>query len=333
MRGLRASVVLCGLLTGLLAGSAAWAQTVTLEPSVVARCLTAPAGSSGLPTYPFVQYKSNEPGRVRVALDFSAPDERPTVTVLSSDGDSVFVDAVKQHARSLRLPCLPASSTVRLLQEFVFQTDQRAVFSGRPVDAADAERRKMLECMTHSSGTRAPNYPHWAREENVQGRVLVSLTFSAPDRAPVAKVDARPSARRLARTIEYWVKDLRLPCHTGGPVQAKVVYMFVFEGEAYGFKGLTLQELMSRAKGIEKQRLQLDTTTMGCPFDLKFTYFQPSMDNSVGSLGNFDPARRPLLDWLAGVELDLPRASLDSVFADTADVAVPCIKINLNPQE
>jgi hypothetical protein len=37
---------------------------------------------------------------------------------------------------------------------------------------------------------------------------------------------------------------------------------------------------------------------------------------------------------LAGLELDVRRGVLDSVYADTADVAVPCLRLNLNdPKE
>lgn len=62
-------------------------------------------------------------------------------------------------------------------------------------------------------------------------------------------------------------------------------------------------------------------------------YTQPLRRNEVRQIGSFNAARRPLLEWLAGIELDMPSTTLDSVYGDTAYFSIPCIKLDLNPKK
>jgi len=101
----------------------------------------------------------------------------------------------------------------------------------------------------------------------------------------------------------------------------------------YGFKDITFLQYLRHVKDLREQTLVADTTTMGCPFDVSLIYRKPHLHNIVGQLGGGHPARRPLLDWLAQAELQLPRQSLTSVFGDEVRFTVPCIKINLKPKE
>ena len=321
------------LAASLLVGGTADAQQVALMPSPVSQCLTASDPALELPEYPFVQYKSGERGRVKVALEFGAAELQPVITVLEHDGGDIFVDNVIVHARSLRVPCLPPGSSVRLEREYVFQPDQRRAYAGPSRDVADARREELLRCMRHVSGNLKMAYPPWAQRENVQGRVLVDLHFRDAEGAPEARVFARPGARRLAEEIERWVAGLRLPCHAGEPIHGSVAYVFRFEGEAYGFKPMTLLQFMGSVKDVRQQRVQFDTTHMGCPFQIQLTYRQPFQRNWVGTVGGHDPARHALLEWLRNAELDVPRNTLDSVFGDTADITVPCLKIDHTPKE
>ena len=144
---------------------------------------------------------------------------------------------------------------------------------------------------------------------------------------------SRPYANRLAAQVEDWVKGLRMPCHQGEPVEGYIVLVFAFKGKSFGFPPLTLQEWIGGTKGVSEQRLQFDTTTMGCPFVARLLYRQPNLPNAVAGVGAYNPARRPLFEWLASVELDLPGKALDSVYGDTADITVPCLKIDLKPKE
>jgi hypothetical protein len=167
----------------------------------------------------------------------------------------------------------------------------------------------------------------------VQGRVLVDLRFDDASGPPVARVFSRPGAHRLASDVQAWVAGLRLPCHAGERIESSAVYVFSFEGEAYGFKPMTLLQFMGSVKGARAQRVQFDTTHMGCPFEVQLTYGQPFQRNRVRTLGGYDPARHALLEWLRNAELDAPGDMLDAVFGDTADITVPCLKIDHTPKE
>ena len=340
MRGAALLHAAAGLMA-LAATLPAAAQSLTLEPSAAMRCLTPTAEQRGWPEYPFDAWKRGQKGRVAVELSFTTPDKRPAVKVLASEGDgdsdSAFVDAVRQHVAAYRVPCLTEGTAVpaRLQLEFVFQPDKPEAQTSGPTDPGEARRSKLLECVAHGSGQKSPEYPMSALRVELQGRVLARLHFNANDQAPQAQVLARPAAQPLASTVESFVTGYRMPCFDGGePVEATFTYVFVIEDTgAYGLKPLSLVALMSNVRGIQQQRLQFDTTTMGCPFNVKFQYRQPHMHNWVTEVDGRNAARGPLLAWLANQQLDLPRRALDAVFADHTFITVPCAKINLKPQE
>lgn len=330
---------------GLVLAAPAAAQQITLEPSAAVTCLTPPAGQRGEPEYPFVAFKLSQKGRVQVMLSFTSPDTRPTVKVLAQEGDDSFVAAVEAHVRRLRLPCHDGGAApVQLRFDFVFQPDLERVFSSTPEDADAAARLAQMACIGHISGEKAPEYPIQAQRVGAQGRILVRLRFDAPDQAPVAEIlpmagpNASLRARRVARLlvdpIEDWVPGLRMPCLSGRPIEVMMTYVFVFAGEGYGFKpGLTLMSLLPTVRNIRLQRLNFDFNQMGCPFDVALQYRQPHRPNWVTDIGVPNPARQPFLEWLMQSDFDLPEQSRESIYGDTARITVPCLKINLNPQE
>jgi hypothetical protein len=316
----------------------AQAQQVELEPSAVAACLAPmkpgadePA-DTGLPEYPFAAYKSGDVGRVKVEMHFTGPDLSPVLTVLSSSGDGSFVDAVRQHVRRLRVPCLPPGQEVRLRQEYVFQPSGRAVFWGPAADPRDEGRFGLLKCMKHLSGAKAPDYPPDLLRQGVQGRVLARLRFNNDDQAPAAEVFTTRSAKGLGDAIQEWVRGYRLPCYTGETIATNIVFVFKVEGQAFGFRPMDLLAFAARAKLLKTEGLQMDTRNMGCPFDVKLNYRQPFLRNQVGVLGTSDVRRQPLVDWLGRAELDLPPRQADGVFADTADIHVPCADFAIPPE-
>jgi hypothetical protein len=323
-----------GLSLLFLAGPAR-AQDPTLEPSAAQRCLTPVDERRGEPVYPPHALMLGAKGRVKVELAFAAHDKRPAVTVLDSDGDRSFVDAVKEHVAAFRVPCLGrAEAPARLVIEYVFRPgDGRHVSWTDPLDADAAARGEMLKCLRHESGDKAPAYPLAARRNGVQGRVLTRLRFDSADQPPQAQVFARPGARLLARQVKDWVQGYRLPCLGGAPLEMSQVFAFVFEGEVYGFKPASLVEFLAAVKGIRSQRLQFDFNAMGCPFDVRLRYRQPDLVNAVGTPGPPDASRRDFLDWLGRAELALPGPSLDAIFGDEVTLRIPCTKIDLNPKE
>jgi hypothetical protein len=246
-----------------------------------------------------------------------------------------FVDAVREHVGTLRVPCVhEIGGRARLEIDYEFRPDRRRVDWSQPVDAADPGRALMLRCVVHVDREARPRFPVWARRAALQGRVLARLRFHAKDQPPDVQVYARQVSGDLKQVVGDWARELRMPCHEGGPIES--VWTFVYrytDDAAYGFREFTLPQMLGSVRGIRRQTLQLDTTTMGCPFELRLAYRQPDLPNLVGEVGSIDPARRPLLDWLATVDLDLPQRTLDAVYGDTAHLQVPCVKIDLKPKE
>ncbi len=318
-------------------GLAAFAQAPLIEqaPSDASRCLTPAPADRHAVEYPFTPFKNGEKGRVLAELRFLDPAKPPEVKILESEGGDEFVHAVTRQLAVWRVPCLASGQSVTLRQEYVFRPDHRKVFWSRTIDNDDGERGKAQACMKHLSGQGAPAYPFAARRDGIQGRVIAELKFDSADAAPSVKIHARPEARALARTIEAWAKDYRVPClKPGVGLNTVITYVFRFEGElAYGLRNVDLRQLLPLVAGIQDQTLSMDTSRMGCPFDIRFVYRRPAMPNAVGSVGNEDPARSVLLDWLTGIELKLPAKDLDAIYGDTATITVPCLKIDLNPKE
>lgn len=335
---MRRAVVLAGL---LLAAGGAMAQQMQLAPSAAVSCLSPAAAERGTPEYPFAAFKDKLPGDVRVRLRFAGPAAAPVVAVLSQDGDDSFVDAVRKHASTLRLPCHDGGAPVELDFHFAFRPDETPL-APVPVDAADAERQRQLQCISHASGNNMPEYPMAALRKQVQARVLTELSFHAPDQPPTARFLPRIGADAVTAgshdadlfmpTLRSWVSGYRMPCQAGRPVHTRINYVFRLEGDAWGFKpGIGLRELLPLVRDIRRQRLQLDTTRMQCPFTLHVEYFQPNLPNRVHEVGARVPARQPLIDWLQRTQLDMSAKALDSVYADTLTLTIPCLNIDLKP--
>lgn len=321
------------MLSAMLAGGA-FAQTPELQPSAAQQCLTHAAGKGAQPEYPAAEFNHNVGGRVQVELTFNRPDRAPEVTVLLQHASQRLVDAVLEHLRGLRVPCLDdKSAPARLKQDFIFAADRRQVHWTDPVDSDQRRRAALLSCFVHANGSIRPEYPALQARQAIQGRVLARVRFANATDPPAVEVFARDYASGLADEVKDWLKDTRLPCHTDEPLTGVWVFVFVIEGERYGFKDLSFSQFLGRTKGIRRQTLALDTTTMGCPFDVRLHYRQPAMRNAVGEVGEANPARRPLLEWMAAAELDLNRTAMDSIFGDSAKITVPCLKIDLKPQE
>jgi hypothetical protein len=299
----------------------------------------------GAPEYPFVPFKRGQQGRVKVALTFTTPQTRPAVDVLLQEGGDEFVEAVKQHVRDYRVPCHDGGETpAKLVFDFVFRADDRQVHWSPPVDARDGQRKAQLACIAHESGKKTPEYPPAVLRAGYQGRVLMRLRFDAPDQPPVIETFARRSVggsfaernleRALVSHVEQWAAGYRMPCHLGSPIVTTFTFVYVIEDQGYGFKpDLSLMAVLSMVRDIRKQRLNFDFNRMGCPFDVALQYRRPGMLNLVGEVGSQDSARRPFLEWLASADFDLPERALSSIYADTARFTVPCLKIDLQPQE
>jgi hypothetical protein len=328
--GLAALVVM-----GSFAAAPSRAQSaIQPEPSPALGCLQVAEGQPSEPEFPFDQYKQGQSGRVMASVTLPGGLLGNRIEILSSESDPAFDAATRKFLRSLKAPCLKDGESATLKFEFVFQRDQRQVVWSAPRDALADERLTMSRCVRHQEAEKTPVYPDSARRMELEGRLLALLRFTSADGPPSVDLLRRPSAKVFDAAIRDWAAGLRMPCHTGGSVMLSQLHTFRMEGNSsFGFKALTLTQLLAVSKGIREKGLQLDTTTMGCPFQLQLRYFQPLRRNDLGEVGSPNPERRPLLELLSSIELDLQEGMLDSIYADTAEVSVPCVRINLKPKE
>jgi|CXWL01.1.fsa_nt_gi hypothetical protein len=326
-------LAIAGAMVFAVAG-AAHADELTLVPSPAVRCLTPAQPQRGEPEYPSQKLAAKKGGRVAVELIFTTPDKRPEVRILESEGGPDFIYAVEDHVRAFRVPCLEyADIPVRLRQEYSFVRDHRKVLWSAPSDAADPERARLVKCVKHLEPKTVPDYPIQDRRDHVQGRVLLQLRFTSPHEAPQVRRLDSPWNRSLALSAEEWAAGYRMPCHQGQPINVLRAFEFKFEGaELPTFKDLSLRQFVGAIKDIETMTVHHDFTAMGCPFDVRLHYLQPHLPNAVGELETSNPARRPLLDWLASVTLKLPDKLQSALLGDKLTLTIPCGTIHLNPQ-
>lgn len=312
----------------------ATAQTPIIEPSIALDCMKPAREQRGEPEYPFDLWKRELGGRVEVELSFDTPDQAPSVKVLAHDGDDSFVDAVRKHVSSFRLPCIDKGyARARLVFEYTFRPDTRKIAVATPKDPDREAVHEQMACLTHTSGRKGPLYPNAAMRRNIQGRVWIDMQFDAADKPPSVKAFSAKGHTVLREAVEEWMTGYRMPCFKGtGPVKASAVHMFFIEGEGgYGFKPLSFMQFLGVVKGIRAQRLDFDFNQMGCPFDVRLTYLRPQRANVVHQLVSYEPSRQAFIDWLSTVELALPGPMLEAVYADTLTMTIPCTKLNLNP--
>lgn len=327
-----ALISLLGLGLAATAG-AALAQQVTQEASKALACLTPAGAERGLPVYPEQHLELRQDGRIKVQLEFSHAERRPAVKVLEEAGAPAFTDAVREHVREWRVPCLAElGGRARLEFDFVFRADTRAVVPQAPVDSYLADEREMLRCIVNHSGQKRPDYPAQARRMELQGRVVARLRFESPGEPPQVQLFSRRKADLLEMAVADWLQHARMPCHSGPPVTTLFTFVFRLENDVYGFKPMSLSSWMRATRNVGGREAEFDTRTMGCPFDVRVHYLQPHLTNTVNEIASHHPARRPLLDWLAHSELNLDGDQFDSVYGDFATLSVPCTKFVLKPQ-
>ena len=302
------------------------------SPTAAQRCLTPAVEARGTPIYPEAELLLRRGGRVSVEMEFTTPDKRPKVLLLEATGGDDFVDAVKDHVANFRVPCLEyADIPVRLRQEFVFvPNDGRKVTWTNPRDADSGRVEGRLACLRHMDGETAPQYPRVAQAFGRQGTVLLRLRFVGPDEAPKVTELYDGGYAALGAAVREFVQGYRLPCLHEGSIEASQAFEFEMRGGVKRvLRDVSLQALLRQVKGIQEKHAYFDFTGMSCPFDVRLGLYQPFTLNAVGEIGAAEPARRPFLDWLAGLELDSPMKVLSTVYGTKMTVSVPCGKLDL----
>jgi hypothetical protein len=313
------------------AAASSWAQpaaglSVQLAPSPRVECLTLPEGAKLV--YPPEAYERRDGGTVRIEMVFERSDAAPRVRVLDRDTFASLRDAVTEHVRRYRMPCLAAEhgpSTIR--QDYVFvPNDGRKVVATAPVEDAALQARRQ-ECLKLPA--QAASYSKAAVKDEEQGVVMLELRFDRIEQEPQVNVLAAPPGRWLRREVVEWAKDVRVRCADRLPERIVFTHIFKFEGsERDVLNDMDLRTFLTHSSKYDPG-VYFDLTRMGCPFDVRVTYYRPHHRNSIGQLDRDVPERRPFLDWLANVELRLDRVAANRVLGSDFTLHVPCTKVDL----
>lgn len=213
-------------------------------------------------------------------------------------------------------------------QEFRFALDGRKVVTGGLRD--DLATKQTLTCL--SGDQRRPEFPRDLIGRLPQGNVVVKLKFTDPSDAPEVTVITDAGSWVLRRVVLDHVERYRLPClpAAGKPVEAMQTFSFRVKGERqYTLNDLTLQQLVDMLDKPELQRVRFDFSTMGCPFDVRLSLFQPFTKNAVAEFERSDPNRREFIEWLTGVALKLPDSAALQIIGQKTTVSVPCGLLDL----
>jgi hypothetical protein len=120
-----------------------------------------------------------------------------------------------------------------------------------------------------------------------------------------------------------------VPCLKNGPLELDQIFSFQIAGNSrYLLRDTTLMTLLASAKSYAKPAF-FDLNKMSCPFELRIKYIQPWRKNYVAELNQSNPARAPLLNWLAGITLNLSEQQNLAVLGDQFNLEIPCGIIDL----
>lgn len=308
------------------------AQSVAAAPSPAQQCLTRAPGSGEDLLYPSDLLARKDSARFKVSLSFRGPDSAPRFTLLD-DGrliDGGFVRAVQEYVAGYRVPCMAEGGPPTVLQqEYIFApNDGRKVMASAPVDEQARLRQELAKCVRHQGGE-APRYPGGARELEIQGKVFAELAFDGPASPPTVSVHASSDSRLQAAALRH-AQGMRMPCHPGdGRHATDLVYVFKLIGDKRTLlKNVNVASIVKAAASFPRPAY-FDWNTMGCPFDLQLTYFQPHRPNDVKQLETDRPERKAFMDWLGRLRLKLDDKTNTAVLGDTMTLSVPCGQLDL----
>lgn len=315
--------------------STAWAQSGATEvvPALgpLTTCLTS---TSNRPVYP----EAAAGAVVRVLLQFDSATEPPRVDVKFNNGGASSEKAVLDHVGTYRLPCLKPGSSATASQEFQFVSPAPASkVLEAPLRDDTPDTRVSKECLRGVTEAPKPWFPERGgllAEMVRPGVVLTRMTFSRPDAPPAVEILYDGEDRRLSGSVQSAAEAYRLPCVKvdDKPVVVMQDYLFVYEGYAPSQlkPKLTLVQLLTLVKDMNSHKVRFDLTTMGCPFEVDVTAYNPYMPNGVGEVGPRDSNRREFLEWLRAVTFEFPPAAKRTAIGSTSRITVPCALLDFS---
>ncbi|MFG6447520.1 hypothetical protein ACG0Z6_04595 [Roseateles sp. BYS180W] len=311
------------------------AQTNALidaTPPSAAQSLACLERSAAAPQYPKTSRYDHRTGLMRVRLEFKQPDAAPSVEVLANTAAEDMQDQVFAYLKGYRLPCLKASDgSVAAVQEFEFSGMQPA---SRPL--AEAPKREPL-CVVmprHKApaieelGIRTPSAPEIT---------VLALAFAGDgQQAPEVQIIHSTGNKDLEEAAATYVKDYRMPCRKAGDEVNVVRQHFVYVPQRSRFytpkkTDFALAEFLRLTQDFDTVQARFDFNTMSCPFQVRYTYYGPTLPNETKSEGSPNPNRALFLQWLSQRQLAVTTVAMErSLFGEKFTVHVPCGRLDLD---
>lgn len=327
---------LSGLAIGLgLVGLPAWAGELQFEPQPSPlSCLTSTKPQDKTPAYPQAALAKAATAVTRVRLRFTSADQGPAVDVTFNSGDESFAQAVRAYVGAYRLPCLGRSSApVDADQEFQFIAPA-VRWNYPPLGRTKWTSLADAECLAGIKNAEPPWFPRNLSEQGVSGTAVLRIEFISATAPPLVKVLFNGGRPNFADAATVSVQKYRLPCLKPEwlPVVATQDFVFIYgaaEDSNRPEPVFPLAKFVSAIRDVRDQKVRFDFNTMGCPFELKFKPYQPYASNVVGQVGDDDPNRRDLIEWLKAVTLDIPDKLMRTAIGRVITVTVPCTVLDL----
>jgi hypothetical protein len=322
--------VLWGIALGLVlsSGGAAQAQSADFlsDPAREAiDCLTPAPQALGV-SYPPDLLKGKVGGKVRVILTFKSPDSEPSVDFSLSQAPDQMVKEVWRKVLTYRMPCMSrGGASVTLNQEFVFKHDGRKVVWNDPW-SSEPSKPAVGDCLILPPGRPKPVYPNGYDD----GNVIATLRFESKNEPPIVRILFDDKNEELSKSVKRWAYDIRYGCEITDPVHVLRYFSFFFEGTRRPtLNDVSLKELLGVVKDLDAEHVRFDFNSMGCPFSLKLVPLQPYRANMVGQVGSAHPNRKPFVEWLSSLVLEVPPKIRRFVIGSEGEIHVPCGSLDL----
>lgn len=314
------------LVGSLLSSAGACAQTAgaTNLSNARAACLLKPPEPLKFPEH---LAASGQGGSARFRLVFTRAEREPQIEMLNWYGHADLVEIAEAYVRGYRLPCLAAGERVEVEQELAFTT--------LPNDRAPEGETEVFKCLrTPDPGQVAtPNLTRSRIKPKARGNVLLNLTFRTAEGAPEVDEVYVSAPFEFKVWVMDSVKAYRLPCLKPGSAPATMRRLFTFKANpsdpALQLRDMSLVPFLKAVKDVEKMPVKFDLDSMACPFKVIWALYQPLATNPVSEIGTRVPQRKPLLDWLGTLTLNLDEPQFEQLLGSTMVLTIPCGKVEL----
>jgi len=278
------------------------------------------------PKFEAVTSASAAPLLMRARMIFKPGEAEPTIEWLWN-GDPPAAADLENWLRGWRMPCLLTDEDPQGVVEELWLT---------PADG-QMEVGEAVPSVAPGAATVCYQSPNkqipMQNVPQVYSAALAFFRFPADGEAPEVQIAHSVGERQFADAVRRHV-GLYTPCPEGKGrrgVWASQLFISRPERARPALAPLGLVDFLGMVKGATTLHAHFDTNTMGCPFTLGWTLYQPTHRNAMNSGGPTNPNRAAFVYWLAGLQVDLPEQTEARLFGESSTIDVPCMVLKRAP--